>query len=169
MRRAFFSPKAHLIFWAIVVAGVAADLWTKSVVFNALNTVIGPQRYSLIDGFLQLVVLENAGAAWGIAQGQRWLLIGVSVMAFFAVTAVFALSEARQKLFHVAMALFTAGIIGNLYDRVFNDGKVRDFIDVYWRDWHWPAFNIADSMLCVAVVMLIIGTNYKSHPTKTRK
>ena len=67
----------------------------------------------------------------------------------------------RHKLMQVALAMFTAGIIGNLYDRVFNNGGVRDFLDFYilenrwFNEYHWPAFNIADSMLCVAVGLLI--------------
>ena len=60
---------------------------------------------------------------------------------------------------HVALGLFTAGICGNLWDRIFNDGRVRDFIDiVYWPGKHWPAFNIADSMLCIGVGLMIISS-----------
>ena len=62
----------------------------------------------------------------------------------------------RRRVMQVALGLFTAGILGNLYDRAFNDGKVRDFLDFFVGDHHWPAFNIADSMLCVAVGLLII-------------
>ena len=60
----------------------------------------------------------------------------------------------------VALGLFTAGITGNLYDRAFNDGLVRDFIDVVIPviDYPWPAFNIADSLLCIAIGLLIICT-----------
>jgi signal peptidase II len=60
-------------------------------------------------------------------------------------------------LVHVALGLFAAGVCGNLYDRIFNDGLVRDFIDVYYRQHHWPAFNVADSMLCIAVGLGIIS------------
>ena len=59
---------------------------------------------------------------------------------------------------HAALGLFAAGICGNLYDRIFNNGLVRDFIDVvYWSGRHWPAFNFADSMLCIGVGVVIIS------------
>ncbi len=147
---------AHLIFWPLMVVGVVLDLWSKRVVFDYLQ-----QRgsISIIDGFLRLVVAENAGAAFGIASGQRCLLVAVSAIALMIVFAVFLFSGTRQKLIHIALGLFAAGVCGNLWDRIFNDGLVRDFIDVvYWPGRHWPAFNIADSMLCVAVGLMVVSS-----------
>jgi signal peptidase II len=151
------SPKAHLIFWPLMVAGVVLDLWSKQAVFNWLST--RPANESvLVHGFLKLVMRENSGAAFSIAIGQTPLLIAVSIVALIVMVAVFLFGDARQKVTQVALSLFTAGIIGNLYDRVFNDGFVRDFVDVvYWPGKHWPAFNVADSMLCVGVGLLIIS------------
>ena len=57
----------------------------------------------------------------------------------------------------ISLGLITAGVVGNLYDRLFNEGRVRDFIDVYRGHWHWPAFNVADSLLCIGVGLIIIG------------
>jgi len=65
----------------------------------------------------------------------------------------------KQRVAQVALGLFAAGVCGNLWDRAFNDGLVRDFIDVvYWPGRHWPSFNVADSMLCVAVGLLVVTT-----------
>ena len=64
-----------------------------------------------------------------------------------------------------ALGLFMGGVAGNLYDRLFNDGMVRDFIDVYWRGWHWPAFNVADSMLCVAVGIFVVRSLLTARPS----
>ncbi len=61
-------------------------------------------------------------------------------------------------MIHIALGLFTGGILGNLYDRIFNDGMVRDFIDVYIGNKHWPTFNVADGLLCIGVGLLIIST-----------
>ena len=100
----------------------------------------------------------NDGAAFGIASGQRYLLVAVSVIALIVILTVFLFSGSERKLVHIALGLFAAGICGNLYDRIFNNGLVRDFIDVvYWPGRHWPAFNIADSMLCIGVGLLIIS------------
>ena len=83
--------------------------------------------------------------------------ITISAVALVVVLVIFFSGRLRGMAMHTGLGLFTAGIIGNLFDRVFNDGYVRDFIDVYWREHHWPTFNVADSMLCVAVGLMIIA------------
>ena len=149
--------RAHLLFWPIVVAGAGLDLWSKTVVFDWLITKPGAQ-YHIINGFLKFVMRENSGAAFSIARGQTLMLVSVSVVALIAVTGVFLFGKIRPRLMQTALAMFTAGIIGNLYDRITNEGFVRDFIDVYYGDYHWPAFNVADSMLCISVGILVIAT-----------
>ena len=159
-RQPFVLPglKAQLTFWPLVVVGVALDLWSKRAVFDWLHAQ-GRSSVSIMDGFLQLVVAENAGAAFGIGAGQPYLLVAVSVIALVVVLAVFLLSRTERRLVHIALGLFAAGICGNLHDRIFNNGLVRDFIDVvYWPGRHWPAFNIADSMLCVGIGLMIISS-----------
>ena len=154
----FPDKKAHLLYWPIVIVGIVADLWSKHAVFAWLGEKGGyGSDYSVIDGFFRLVMRENSGAAFSIARGQTVMLVSVSVIAFIVVLGLFFFGRIHGKVMHVGLALFTAGIVGNLYDRVFNDGYVRDFLDVYYKDHHWPAFNIADSMLCVAVGLLVIA------------
>jgi signal peptidase II len=88
----------------------------------------------------------------------NWL-IAVSAVAMGIILVIFFLSGDQHRILHVALGFFTAGVCGNLYDRIFNDGLVRDFIDVmYWPGRHWPAFNLADSMLCTAVGLLILSS-----------
>ena len=158
-RHPFVLPDlaAQLIFWPLMAAGLTLDLWSKRAVFNWLEQKPG-NSVSIIDGFLQLVRAENPGAAFGRFAGHSNLLMAVSVIALVVIFAVFLLGGTRQKLVHVALALFAAGVCGNLYDRIFNNGSVRDFIDVYYRQYHWPAFNVADSMLCVGVGLMIISS-----------
>jgi signal peptidase II len=151
------GPGAQLVFWSFAVGGTAFDLWSKWAVFRWLREVEGGS-VSLIDGFLRFVMALNNGAAFNIAAGRSSLLIMVSFIALAVILGLFFFSGSKQKLVHIAMAFFTAGICGNLYDRIFNDGLVRDFIDVYWRGHHWPAFNVADSMLCVGVGLLLISS-----------
>ena len=148
----------HLIFWPIFIGGLAFDLWTKSAVFAWLGNVQG-QGVSIIDGFLRLQLAINPGAAFGIAGGHRVMLVSISVVALVVIMAVFMFALREGKIIVVALALFAGGVSGNLYDRAFNEGWVRDFIDVmYWPGRHWPAFNVADSMLCAAVGLLIISS-----------
>jgi len=151
------SVLRHLLFWPVFAAGLILDLWSKNAVFSWLGSQ-GRAGFTVIDGFLRLQLVENSGAAFGIAAGQRWLLIAVSVAAMVVVIAVFLFAGTDRKIIHIALALFAAGVSGNLYDRFFNNGLVRDFIDVvYWPGRHWPAFNVADSMLCIAVGLLILS------------
>ena len=163
----------HLIFWSIFTGGLAFDLWTKSAVFGWLENVQG-QGIAIIDGFLRLQLAVNTGAAFGIAEGHRVMLVAVSAIALVVILAIFIFALGERKITVVALALFAAGVSGNLYDRAFNGGLVRDFIDVmYWPGRHWPAFNIADSMLCAAVGLLIISSLFSpescqkpAHPQK---
>jgi signal peptidase II len=149
--------RAHLLFWPIVIAGAIFDLWSKTAVFDFLSTQPAAE-YDIINGFLRFVMRENSGAAFSIARGQTFMLVSVSIVALIAVTGVFLFGKIKQRIMQIALAMFTAGIIGNLYDRITNEGFVRDFIDVYCRDYHWPAFNVADSLLCISVGILIITT-----------
>jgi signal peptidase II len=143
------------VFWPLVILGFGFDMWTKKAVFEWLGDQY-PPVHVVLSGFLRIVVAENTGAAFGIASGQKVLLLCVSGAAMIAVIYFFLFGRDRNKLLTISLALFLAGILGNAYDRIFNDGRVRDFIDVYYKDWHWPAFNVADSLLCIAVFLLLL-------------
>lgn len=148
--------KGHVIFWLLAAGGLVLDLWSKNAVFNWLEQQ--PNRsYSVIDGFLSLITAQNDGAAWSILSGKTFFLVMVSVAAIVLILVLFFFSGKQSRLIHISMGLFAAGVSGNLFDRIFNDGLVRDFIDVYYRNYHWPTFNIADSLLCIGVVLLIIS------------
>ncbi len=149
------DSKAQLTFWSLLVVGLVLDLWTKKAVFDWLDH---RRSVSIISGFLQLVRVLNNGAAFGILAGKPYLLTAVSVVALVAIFTVFLFSRSQQRLVHIALGLFAAGVCGNLYDRIFNDGLVRDFIDVYCGRYHWPAFNVADSLLCIGIGLLLIST-----------
>jgi signal peptidase II len=149
------DSKAHLTFWSLMLGGLVLDLWSKKAVFDWLGN---HDNISIINGCLRLVRALNNGAAFNIFADKPYFLTAISVIALVVVLGVFLFSGTHNRLVHVALGLFTAGICGNLYDRIFNNGLVRDFIDVYYRDSHWPAFNVADSLLCIGVGLLIIST-----------
>ncbi len=161
---------AIFAFIIIVAVGVSADLWSKQASFAYLDN-IGLFQTPVIEGFFNLVKAENTGAAWSSFQGQKFFLIGVSFVALTLIVLVFFTGQIVHRITFIAVSLFAAGIIGNLYDRIFNDGKVRDFLDFYislnGREQHWPAFNIADSMLCVAVALMVISNLFHASPKKT--
>lgn len=158
----------HLLFWPIAIAGATLDLWSKKAIFDWLPTVAG-EKYVIIDGFFQLILRENSGAAFSILQGQKLFLVGILVIAFFVLTGIFLVGGIHRRIMQIAMGCMLAGIIGNFYDRAFNNGLVRDFLDVYIKDSHWPTFNVADSMLCIGVGLLIIAnlTAPQNQPQKS--
>ena len=159
---------AHLIFWPTLLLGLAIDVGTKHAVFAWLWDT--PQRSAtLIKGFLTLQLALNDGAAFGIADGKRPFLIAVSVLAMLIILGVFFFGAMKQRVIQAALGLFAAGVCGNLWDRVLNDGKVRDFIDViYWPGRHWHTFNVADAWLCIAVGLLVIATYFTGSSDQKR-
>ena len=152
--------KAHLIYWPIIIVGVAADLWSKWAIFRWLKP---DEKHTVIEGYFWIVRWINKGAAWGIGDGQTVMLVSISAVALVVVMGIFLFGRIYHRVMQVALGLFTAGITGNLYDRAFNDGGVRDFVFVRIPivNYDWPAFNVADSMLCIAVGLLLI-TNITS-------
>ncbi|MFI4911422.1 MAG: signal peptidase II [Sedimentisphaeraceae bacterium JB056] len=157
MRIKIPSLSSHFLFWGLGLVGLLADLFSKTAVFNWLSDKPFNQ-VSIIGNFLTFILRENPGAAFSIAHGQRILLTSLSLIAFIVVIMVFELGHLTNKLSKIVGALFFAGIGGNLYDRLFNNGLVRDFIDVnlYIKNYHWPTFNIADSLICIAVVICLL-------------
>ena len=167
-RRHFTLPdlKAHCLVWLVAGGGLALDLWSKSAVFDWLKE---KQTVTLVPGVMQLVLAENPGAAFGIAAVQYHFLIIVSIIALVVIIGVYLFGKSQQGVVYVALGLFAAGVSGNLWDRLFKDGRVRDFIDVvYWPGKHWPAFNVADAMLCVGVGLLIISTLFTGRSCQRR-
>lgn len=154
LRQRLPGPVEHLIFWGVAAAGLILDLWSKAAVFAWIETR-QVWEYPLISGCLSFVRRENPGAAFSIAEYRTVMLRCFAGAAIVGIICYFLFGRIKDRFTCVALGLFMGGVMGNLYDRLFNNGLVRDFIDVYWRDWHWPAFNVADSMLCVAVALLL--------------
>ena len=157
--------KAHLIFWSLALGGLLLDLWSKKVVFDWLGREQS-HSVSIIDGFLRFIIALNDGAAFSTFSGKAYLLTAISVVALIIVFGIFLFSGTQYRSIHIALGLFTGGICGNLYDRIFNDGLVRDFIDVYIGNKHWPTFNVADSLLCIGVGLLIVSTFLTEKPSQ---
>lgn len=150
--------QATLLFWPIAVLGATLDLWSKHAVFQWLDINMN-EYYIVIEGFLRIIPRENSGAAFSMFQGWTYFLVTISVVAMLTVIGIFFFVKIHSRLMLFALGCMTGGIIGNLYDRAFNEGRVRDFIDVLIPiiDYPWPTFNVADSLLCIGVGLLIIS------------
>jgi len=151
----------------LALFGAAADLWTKQAVFDWLGPVGSGKIYRVIPGFFNLVPCLNSGAAFSILQGQRFYLSIVSILALLVIGFLFARGKIQGRLLQTAVGLITAGILGNLYDRLFNHGLVRDFLDFHIHSYHWPTFNLADTLLCVGVGLIIL-TGITSEASRKR-
>jgi signal peptidase II len=134
---------------------VALDQWTKWLAESLLE----PYRPLPVLPMLNMTLMYNEGAAFSFladAGGwQRWLFAAFALV----MTAVLVIWLLRLKNEERAMAmglsLIAGGAVGNLIDRLMT-GRVVDFIDVYVADWHWPAFNIADSAITCGICLLLL-------------
>jgi len=159
------SVGLHGIYWPLAVGGAALDLWSKCAIFDWLPT-LPQERYAVVPDYFQLILRENAGAAFSLAYGQRLFLTAIAAAAIVALLLGFLFGGVRRLITVVAMGCMTAGVIGNLYDRLFNEGLVRDFLDVFVGTYHWPTFNVADSMLCIGVGLLFVA-NFTAASART--
>jgi signal peptidase II len=114
--------------------------------------------------FMNWLLLFNPGAAFSfLAQGsgwQRWFFTIIGLAASIYIVWLLYKSQS-EKLLCIALSLILGGALGNVLDRVMY-GAVVDFIDLYYGNWHWPAFNIADSAICVGAALIIWGELRKS-------
>jgi signal peptidase II len=143
----------------LLLAGaiVVLDQITKAVVLERLLLGVS---VPIIDGLLSLTLVLNPGLAFGllggVPSGWRWVVAALSLAAL-AVLARVALRVLPDGGWpgRLAIGLIFGGAVGNLIDRA-RFGAVVDFVDVYWRGWHWPAFNVADSAITVGVALLAL-------------
>jgi signal peptidase II len=143
----------------LLLAGaiVALDQVTKAVVLQYL--VLGVP-VSIIDGLLALTLVLNPGLAFGLLGGLpeawRWVVAALSLVALAALARVaLRVLPAGGAAGRLAIGLIFGGAVGNLIDRA-RFGAVVDFVDVHWRGWHWPAFNVADSAITIGVALLAL-------------
>ena len=120
--------------------------------------------HAVIPGLLSIVHAQNRGAAFSILADapdlvRAVVLIGMSGVVTLIVAWMFRGAllkpEAHSAAGRLALALVLGGALGNLYDRILR-GSVTDFVLFYWRDWQFPAFNVADSAISVGAVLLLI-------------
>ena len=133
----------------------ALDQITKSLVLRLIDP---SEPHNLIPGFFALVHVTNTGAAFGSFRNNNGFFIALSCVALVIVSILLLRREPRDPWRRVALGLLMAGVLGNLTDRLLH-GHVIDFL---LFDLHlpfanpWPAFNVADSCICIAVACFMI-------------
>jgi signal peptidase II len=113
---------------------------------------------TVVENFFNITYIRNKGAAFGFLAETSFRLpffIFISIFAVVVIIVIFRKLRPEQKLTAVALSLIFAGALGNLIDRI-RLGEVIDFIYVHWYDHYWPAFNVADSAICVGVFLLAL-------------
>lgn len=135
---------------AVIV--LSADQFVKY--FVSSNLVQGVS-YDFIPGFIDIIYIKNDGAAWGMLGGYTWLLISITIVVMLAGIALLLKWGLKDKVLFWSAALILAGGIGNMIDRIFNDGFVVDFLNFSFIDF--PVFNIADCSIVIGAGLIILS------------
>lgn len=151
---------AYRRFWAILALVLLLDQASKLwIVYGSGYTegLFPPLSGDVwIPGVLNLVFVTNAGAAWGLLQGQGLLLLGVAVVALVAIYAFRNSLELKRPYLQCLFGLICGGIAGNSVDRIVHGGHVIDFIDVDLQFYRWPTFNLADSAIVTGALLYLV-------------
>ena len=149
----------------VLVLGLALDLVSKILVLKSLP--LGSQ-ISLVSGFFNLVHVHNKGAAFGFLNSlplefTRLFFIATNSLVLAVVGYLWYRLPPESWPAALGYSLIMAGAVGNVIDRL-RLGEVVDFLDFYWGRYHWPAFNVADSLVCLGAgwMVWVILTEEKS-------
>jgi signal peptidase II len=145
----------YILFIALAASGIIIDQITKIVVDRSMQLY---DSIPIFENFFHLTYVRNKGAAFSFLSNASWRLpffITVSIIAAVVILIAFGKLRDDQKVAHTSLALIFSGAVGNLIDRI-RLGEVIDFLDAHWYRHHWPAFNVADSLICVGVFLLAV-------------
>jgi signal peptidase II len=161
--------KPNALPWLLIsVLVIVLDQLTKWWALTALQPAGVP--HPVIPGFLNWTLAFNTGAAFSfLAQSggwQRWFFVGLAAVISVALVIWLVRTARREWRTALPLAMVIGGAAGNLIDRL-HASQVTDFIQVYYRDWYYPTFNVADSGICVGAVLLILFGLRQSAANKT--
>jgi len=138
----------------ICLAILFLDQWTKYLVLQKLPL---HDSVEVIPGFFNLTHVRNTGGAFGIFGGRGGIgsafFVVVSLVAVGAIIFFFIKLKEDERILILSFSLVLSGALGNLIDR-FRHGEVVDFLEFYISSFHWPAFNIADSAICIGIGLM---------------
>ena len=159
-------------YWVLLVFCIGVlllDQWTKSMVVQKLPLY---QRVDVIHGFFNLTHVRNTGGAFGIFGGEKGglgsiLFVVVSLVAIGAIVFLFLRIKESEKMLALSFSLILSGALGNLIDRL-RYGEVVDFLDFHLSAYHWPAFNVADSAICIGIGLMALELLKGDHKKRTK-
>lgn len=141
----------------ILIGILVLDLGTKLLVQSNLEL---HRQIPIIQDFFYITYAKNTGAAWSMFSGRVGILTLMSLAGVGIFSYMFSRVPEENKWERIAIVMMIAGAAGNLFDR-FVFGYVRDFLDFIIFGYDFPIFNIADSALCIGIVLLIVITLFK--------
>ena len=149
------SGAPSLALWlGLALVVIVLDQFTKTLILGYFQ--LGDSRH--VTPFFNVVRVHNTGAAFsflaGAAGWQRWFFITLGFVATGFIVWMLR-SHPSQKLFGFAVTMIMGGALGNVIDRLLH-GYVVDFIQLHWRGWYFPSFNLADSAITLGAVLLIV-------------
>ncbi len=143
--------KSLIIIVLISLVCFGLDLLTKRI---AISNLVEGNRKELIDNFFYLTLCYNTGGAWSIFSGNVVFLIIISLFALGII--IYTMIKSKSNFYKYSSAMFIGGLVGNLVDRIFFR-KVTDFLDFIIFGYDFPVFNVADTFICVGVVLMLIA------------
>ena len=147
---------ADAVFLLVAAAVIALDQASKYLVRANLS----PGESFPEEGLLRITNVSNTGAAFGIFQGQTFLLVAATAVGLATIALYYLYPPMEHAAVRLALGLQLGGAIGNLADRL-RQGKVTDFIDFRF----WPAFNVADSSIVIGVTVIVIFFLWREAPS----
>jgi signal peptidase II len=141
---------------AVAITVLALDQLSKAAVRGYFEARAAGEHEN-ITSFFNIVLIYNRGMSFGLFNGAGGLhaLLFSLVAAAIVTVLIYWLSRVESPLLAVAIGLIIGGAIGNVVDRI-RLGAVVDFLDFHAGSWHWPAFNVADSAICIGVAVMLL-------------
>lgn len=148
--------------WVLAASVAGLDQATKAA---ALARLDWDRPAEIIPGLFSLTLVVNTGAAWGLFRDKGYWLTLLAILALILLVAVRRHFTHFGPLPRIALGLLCGGILGNLFDRVFR-GHVVDFLSFRYRGFEWPAFNVADSAICIGVTFYLLDSFLRGDPVE---
>jgi signal peptidase II len=157
--------RKHWILILLTPGVIIADQVTKTLAHLTLD---GGKIIQVIPRYLDLVLVQNRGMAFGLLNNLEgsWripIFIGISIIAIFIIVHLFRQTQAKSVFLPASLSLILAGAVGNLIDR-FRWGYVVDFVNMHYRQHHWPTFNLADAAITIGIIILVLDTLFAPGP-----
>lgn len=144
-----------MISLSVIVADQLSKIWVRYALPTATHQI------EIIGNHLDFIHRKNPGIAFSMFASAKYAPVIFASLSVVAIAFILWMIYKNEKLPYkvlIALGAISGGAIGNLIDRIIPPHKVIDFIDFYVGQWHWPAFNIADSSICIGAFLLIIAS-----------